>query len=67
MKKDKYYLSTLGAKNNSIYYAVISVFGEPLIVSTSKREEAVIYYEDDAYQAIRYLKRKGIIVHATMK
>lgn len=67
-QRDRYYLSTPGPKDNTfIYYGVLNVFGEPIVLSTTKKEETILYYKDDVQKAINFLKKCGICVNTVLK
>lgn len=67
-QRDRYYLSTPGPKDNTfVYYGVLSVFGELIVLSTTKKEETILYYKDDLQEAINHLKKMGINVNTVLK
>lgn len=67
-QRDRYYLSTPGPKDNTfVYYGVLSVFGELIVLSTTKKEETILYYKDDVQGAVNHLKKMGINVNTVLK
>ena len=59
MERDRFYLT-----RDRLFYGVLSLLGEPTIMSTSKQNEANVFFEEELDFQIDELNKRGVRVKA---